>query len=258
MWASQWTSSQPLSSPQLSRNDSIWAEGISKSHKEQGQDYREAEELSLCPSRSNSLWQGWSCGLLHCPGGNATDPIWRVLASFDWISSCTPLKPQHSNPNPNPNPLANQLWCIDFPTPPTPLIIPHRLPAFLESLLPLKNWCSIHASCSKSSRKHSIHFCCIFSSFIAYRSSKVSSRPDCIFEIHQLWRQSGFSRVYSNCFCSCLFEPKIIKISQSSHDMDSNSIQNFQESTSILNACTKKAWKLIEGTSYHQRSKIFG
>ena len=27
--------------------------------------------------------------------------------------------------------------------------------------------------------------------FIAYRSSKVSSRPDCIFEIHQLW-QPGF------------------------------------------------------------------
>ena len=33
--------------------------------------------------------------------------------------------------------------------------------------------------------------------FIAYRSSKVSSPPDCIFEIHQLW-QSGFSRVISN------------------------------------------------------------
>ena len=32
--------------------------------------------------------------------------------------------------------------------------------------------------------------------FIAYHSSKVSSRPDCIFKIHQL-RQSGFSRVYS-------------------------------------------------------------
>ena len=30
--------------------------------------------------------------------------------------------------------------------------------------------------------------------FKAYRSFKVSSRPDCIFEIHQLW-QSGFSRV---------------------------------------------------------------
>ena len=50
--------------------------------------------------------------------------------------------------------------------------------------------------------------------FIAYRSSKVSSRPDCIFEIDQLW-QSGFSRVYSNCCCSCSFEPEIIKIGQS-------------------------------------------
>ena len=30
--------------------------------------------------------------------------------------------------------------------------------------------------------------------FIAYSSSKVSSRPDCIFKIHQLW-QSSFSRV---------------------------------------------------------------
>ena len=46
--------------------------------------------------------------------------------------------------------------------------------------------------------------------FIAYRSSKVSSGPDCIFEIHQLW-QSGFSRVYSNACCSSWFEPEIIK-----------------------------------------------
>ena len=30
--------------------------------------------------------------------------------------------------------LANQLWCSDFLTPPTPLIIPHRFPAFFESL----------------------------------------------------------------------------------------------------------------------------
>ena len=73
--------------------------------------------------------------------------------------------------------------------------------------------------------------------FITYRSSKVSSRPDCIFEIDQLW-QSGFSRVYSNC-CSCSFEPEIIKIGQSSHKMYSNNIVNFQESTTILNACTK-------------------
>ena len=73
---------------------------------------------------------------MHCPGGNATDPIWRVLASSDGISSWTPLKPQYSNPNPNP--LVNQGWCIDFLTRPTPLIIPHKLPAFLESLMPLK------------------------------------------------------------------------------------------------------------------------
>ena len=42
--------------------------------------------------------------------------------------------------------------------------------------------------------------------FIAYRSSKVSSCPDCIFEIHQLW-QSGISRVYSNSWYNCSFEP---------------------------------------------------
>ena len=129
---------------------------------------------------------------MYCPGGNATDPIWRVLASSDGISSWTPLKPQHSNPNP----LANYLWCIDFLTPPTLLIIPHRLPAFLESLMPLKSWCSIHARWSKSSLKHSICFCgSIFPSlkqnFIACRSSKLSSCPDCIFEIHQLWQSVG-------------------------------------------------------------------
>ena len=156
-----WPLSQPLSSPQLSHNNSFWAWGISKSHREQGLDYREAEELSWWPSWSNSLWQRWSCGLVHCPGGNATDLIWRVLPYSDRISSWTPLKPQHSNPNP----LANQLWCIDFLTPPIPLIILHRLPAFLESLIPLKNWCSIHARCSKSSLKDSIRFCDTFSKF---------------------------------------------------------------------------------------------
>ena len=109
--------------------------------------------------------------------------------------------------------------------------------------MPLKNWCSIHARWSKSSLKHFIRFCGIFPSlqnnFIAYDSSKVSSRADCIFETHQLW-QSGFSRVYSNCCCCCLFEPEIIKIGQSSHKMYSNNILNFQESTTILKAWTKK------------------
>ena len=105
------------------------------------------------------LWTGafswWKC---HRPD-------LKSLASTDWISSWTPLKPQHSNPNHNANPLAYQFWCSDFITPPTPLIMPHRLPAFLESLMPLKNWCLTHARCSKSSVNHSIHFCRIFSKF---------------------------------------------------------------------------------------------
>ena len=96
---------------------------------------------------------------------------------------------------------------------------------------------------------------------IANSSSKVSSRPDCHFEIHQLW-QSGFSRVYSNCWCSCLFKPEIIKIGRLSHKIYSNNILNVQESTPILNACTKKVWKLIEFTTYththtHTQTYIF-
>ena len=141
-----------------------------------------------------------------------------MLASSQGISYWTPLKPQHTNPKPKPKPLANQLWCIDFLTPPTPLIITGRLPGFIESRMPLKSWCSIHARCSKSSLTFLWHFPSLKQNFIASRSSKVSSRPDCIFEIHQLW-QSGFSRVYSNCCCSCSFEPEILKIGQSSHRM---------------------------------------
>ena len=52
--------------------------------------------------------------------------------------------------------------------------------------------------------------------FIAYRSSKVSSRPACIFEIHKLW-QIGFSRVYFNCCSSCSLEPEIVIIYLSYH-----------------------------------------
>ena len=81
--------------------------------------------------------------------------------------------------------------------------------------------------------------------FIAYRSSKVSSHPDC----HSWWiskMQSGFSRVYSNCCCSYSFEAEIIKIGQSSHKMYSNNILNFQESMTILNACTKKVGNLLK------------
>ena len=191
------------------------------------------------------LWTGVFSWLKY------SDPIWRVLASSDGILSWTPFKPQHSNPNPNRNPLVNQLWCIDLLTPPTPLVILHRLPAFIESLMPLKNWCSIHASWCKSSLKHFIHFCGIFFKFY-YRillHIVLLKCPHCIFEIYQMW-QSGFSKVYSNSCCSCLLKSEIIKIGQSYHKMYSNSILNFQESTTILNARKKNVWKLTVCTSY--------
>ena len=151
------------------------------------------------------------------------------------------------------------LWCSDFLTAPTPLIFPHRLPAVLESLMPLKNWCLIYTRWSKSSLKHSIRVCGIIfpslkDNFIAYRSSKVSSRLDYTFEIHEVW-QSGFSRVYPNCCCSCLFEAEIIKVSQPSHKMYSNNILKFQGSTTILNACTKEVWKLIVCPMYLNESE---
>ena len=87
---------------------------------------------------------------------------------------------------------------------------------------------------------------------IAYRSSKESSRPDSIFEIHQLW-QSGSSRVYFNSCCSCSFEPEIIKIGQSSHKMYSNNIVNSQESTTILNTCTKTSGNLLKALRINHR-----
>ena len=92
--------------------------------------------------------------------------------------------------------------------------------------------------------------------FIAYRSSKVSSRPDCIFENHQLWK-SGFRRVYFNSCCSCSFEPEIIKIGLSSYKMYRIKIQNFQESTTILKACTKKSGSLLNAPRTFQLYTTF-
>ena len=37
--------------------------------------------------------------------------------------------------------------------------------------------------------------------------------------------------------------------------MYSNNILNFQESTTIVNACAKKVWKLIEYTTYEDLIK---
>ena len=160
---------------------------------------------------------------MHCPGGNATDPIWRVLAFSDGISFWAPLKPQHINPNANP--LANQLRSIDF------LLLPLLSLPVTDSLPSLNLLChsKTDARFMQDGRKTvwSIPYIAnLKHNFIAYCSSKVSSRADCIFEIYQLW-QSGFSSVYSNCCCSCSFEPEIIKIVQTSHKMDSNNIRQF-------------------------------
>ena len=84
--------------------------------------------------------------------------------------------------------------------------------------------------------------------FIGYRSSKMSSRQDCIFKIYQLW-QSGFSQVYSNCCGSCSFEPEILKIGQSSHKMYSNNSE-FSRVYDNFRCLYKKFWKLIDCTTY--------
>ena len=62
--------------------------------------------------------------------------------------------------------------------------------------------------------------------------------------------------MYSNCYCSCSFEAEIIKFVQSSHMMYSNNILNFQETKTILNACTKKVWKPIECTTYMYKKDL--
>ena len=58
--------------------------------------------------------------------------------------------------------------------------------------------------------------------------------------------------MYSNSCCTCPFESEIIKISQSSHQMYSNDVLNFQESTTILDVHRKNVWKFIVCTSYFQ------
>ena len=62
--------------------------------------------------------------------------------------------------------------------------------------------------------------------------------------------------MYSNCCCSCSFEPKIIKIGQVSHKMYHNYIVNFQESTTIVNASTKKAVAIAKSNrSWRQKAR---
>ena len=133
----------------------------------------------------------------------------------------------------------------------TSLLLPHLSLSLTDSLASLNLLCysKTDARFMQDGRKAvwSIPYVSLASffpslkhNFIAYCSFKESARPDCIFEIHQLW-QSGFSRVYSNSYCRCSFEPEIIKIGKSSHEMYSNNILNFQESTPISHACTKQS-----------------
>ena len=133
----------------------------------------------------------------------------------------------------------------------TPLLLPHLLSPlgdplpFLNRLCYSKTDARFMPGCPKAVWRFPYVSVAFFPSlkqdFIAYHSS---SRPDCTFEISQLW-QSGFSRVYSNSCCSCSSKPEIIKIGQPSHKMESNNIINFQEFTTILNACTKKSGNLL-------------
>ena len=128
-------------SPQLSHNDmqsdTLEERYATKSHREQSLETMQQEGVELssdCPSWSNSLWQGWSCGLVHCPEWqNTTDPIWSQcclssLGIFSWevpgkTSRIVTLTPRPYWPI-NSGVLTSLLL-------PHPLIIPHRLYAFL-------------------------------------------------------------------------------------------------------------------------------
>ena len=124
------------------------------------------------------------------------------------------------------------VWPINFGVL-TSLLLPHLQSSLTVSLASLNLFChsKTDARFMQDGRKavRSIpyvsvaYFPSLKHNFIAYRSSKVSSRPDCIFEIYELWKL-GFSRVYSNSWCSCSFEAEILKIGQSSHNMYSNDI----------------------------------
>ena len=174
---------------------------------------------------------------MHCPGGNLTDPIWRELASSEGICSWTPLKTQYSNPNPKH--LTNQLWCIDFLTRPTPLIIPPT---------PCLSWISyatqkLLLDSYKMVEKQSEAFHTFLWDFFQVENIILLHIVLLKFphvQIACLKLTCCENHVYFNCYCSCLFEPEIIKIGQSSHQIYSNNIVNFHESTTILNACTKK------------------
>ena len=146
------------------------------------------------------------------------------------------------------------------------LLLPHLSGSFRASLATLNLLCHSKTdawftqNCRKAVRSFPYVSVAFFPSLkqnsITFCSSKVSSRPDCIFDFHQVW-QSGFSRVYSNSCCSCSFEPEIMKIGLSPHKMYSNNLLNFQESTAIFNACIKKNGNLLNARIYIKQNCVW-
>ena len=147
---------------------------------------------------------------MHCPSGNATDPIWRVLASSLGISSWTPLKHQHNIP----------CWLFVQWEPSACRLCQCRqkkgssnVCGWICSARPSWVCESQHASTGNyvswslgHSSRSSFHRMAFFPSlkqnFIAYPSSKVKIA----FSKFTSCDTSGFSRVYSNCCCSCSFK----------------------------------------------------
>ena len=182
------------------------------------------------------LWTGvFSWWICHWPDLKSAGLFRRNL----FLNS---LKTSTSNPNPN----SINSGVL------TSLLLPHFSSSLTDSLPSLNVLCNSKTDARFMQDAPKVvwgipyfsvasFFPSLKHNFIAYRSSKVS---DFIFEIHQLW-QSDFISVYSNCCCNCSFEPEIIKIGQSFHKMYSNNIRNVQESTTILNAYTKKSGNLL-------------
>ena len=88
--------------------------------------------------------------------------------------------------------LANQRWCSDFLTPPTPLIIPPSLNLLCYSKTDARFMQDAPKAIWRIPYVSESFYPSLKQNFIAYRSSNVSWRPSCIFEIHQLWQSGVF------------------------------------------------------------------
>ena len=113
---------------------------------------------------------------MHCPGGNITDPIWRVQASSLGISSWTPLKPCWLSVHWQPCACKSCQCCQKRGS--------SKVYGWICSVRPSWVWNSQHVSTGNSvsrsmghSSTSSFHRIAFFPSlkqnFIAYRSSKV-------------------------------------------------------------------------------------